>query len=438
MDLKSCPKWICFTPAPRRFNRPKENRPLIIIEKKESPKPTEPKQADTPKWPIIGLLVAQLITISTVVPTLVSTCGQLNNQRKQVALQAQQLVNTKIITDKQINAIHESQISDQLIKATKLLADNKIEARLGGIYSLERIANNFSKECPKIVEILAAFIRVNAGKKKFLNKKISNSDKKFESVHKKSKIKKLIKNYIELTTDIRSGLVVIQRLPSQCLKEINKINLSIINLPGFNLTSLNFNNFNLKYVDFSWAKLIGATLKNTNLSGANLSGAILRDADLARANLSGANLIGANLRDADLSGADLSGANLSGANLRSAKLTAADLTRAKLIGANLMVAHLMRADLTFANLRTAKLMGANLNKAKLVAADLRGSDLGLANLSDADLLTAKLSGANLTGTVVNGTDLTVLNLKGVKIDKVFYNSKTIFPKNIKLDKKWIE
>src|SRR5690348_4831924 len=67
----------------------------------------------------------------------------------------------------------------------------------------------------------------------------------------------------------------------------NKLNLTLENLEGVDLSHFSLDGANLS----------GANLHNANLSGANLSGA-----NLHNANLSGANLSGANLRSAFLSG----------------------------------------------------------------------------------------------------------------------------------------
>lgn len=79
---------------------------------------------------------------------------------------------------------------------------------------------------------------------------------------------------------------------------------------------------------------------------------------LVNANLAGADLTHAKLDKADLRGANLAGANLAGSSLRGAKLDGANLEGANLEGASLDHAELIRADLRGANLRGADLEGA--------------------------------------------------------------------------------
>jgi hypothetical protein len=53
----------------------------------------------------------------------------------------------------------EAQITDRYIKAIGLLAGEKPDERLGGIYALERLMADSSRDQPTIVEVLAAFVR---------------------------------------------------------------------------------------------------------------------------------------------------------------------------------------------------------------------------------------------------------------------------------------
>ena len=71
-----------------------------------------------------------------------------------------------------------------------------------------------------------------------------------------------------------------------------------------------------------------------NLADANISPAYFVRANISHTYLGGANLSGANLRRADLSGSDLSLASLSGADLSLASLSGADLSLARITGAD--------------------------------------------------------------------------------------------------------
>ena len=112
-----------------------------------------------------------------------------------------------------------------------------------------------------------------------------------------------------------------------------------------------------------------------DLTGSDLRGAYLAHADLAEAILVSAKLIGAelrdaNLRDGDLRHADLSNAQLSGTRLNNADLFNANLTNASFIRTDLSNTYLNEANLTNATIDLtdfsfARLDDSNLSDTKL-------------------------------------------------------------------------
>jgi hypothetical protein len=223
----------------------------------------------------------------------------------------------------------EKLVTERFSTSVTQIGNAKEVVRIGGIYSMERIAKDSPKDHWTIMEVLTAYVRQNS------------------PLPPKGKVASPI------PIDIQSALTVIGRRNSK-------------------QESLE------KSLDLSSSNLIGANLIGTDLARADLIGANLIGADLARADLIGANLIGANL-----SRAYLSEANLSRAYLSKAYLTQAFLIRANLSGVNLSGADLSRANLS----------EANLSEADLWTVDLRGADLSDGNLSGADLVGADLRGA---------------------------------------------
>ncbi|MEO1354028.1 MAG: hypothetical protein AAFW84_35640, partial [Cyanobacteria bacterium J06635_15] len=57
----------------------------------------------------------------------------------------------------------DKNVTDRFSKAVEMLADERLEMRLGGIYSLERIARDSKEDHPVVMEVLTAFIRNRAG-----------------------------------------------------------------------------------------------------------------------------------------------------------------------------------------------------------------------------------------------------------------------------------
>jgi uncharacterized protein YjbI with pentapeptide repeats len=222
-----------------------------------------------------------------------------------------------------------------------------LDARIGGIYALERVAQDSAADHPTVMEVLGAFIR-------------EHSHEGWPT----PATDELGADALDHTTrpDVQAALTVIGRRDRRQDR---------------------------RPIDFIGADLTGADLTRANLTGANLTGANLTGADLTEnAKLRGADLTGAKLRGADLTGADLTEkANLRGADLTGAKLRGADLT-----GANLNHATLKDVDLRDANLTDAKLIAAILTGALLY-----GTDFTKASLESACLVGAHLTGGHLTG-----------------------------------------
>ncbi|MBL8191833.1 MAG: pentapeptide repeat-containing protein [Acidobacteria bacterium] len=204
----------------------------------------------------------------------------------------------------------EGQITDRFTKAITQLGDkDKLEVRLGGIYALERIANDSEKDRWTIMEVLTAYVRENAPRKE--------EKPAQQNASKKNQAKEEIP-IPKLPTDIQAILTVIGRRNAD--GEANRIDLK---------------RTNLFEADLGEANLLGANLFGANLRGAilfiaNLRGAHLGWANLQRANLFMANLFMADLREADLRRADLREAILSEADLQGVNLGRADLSRADL------------------------------------------------------------------------------------------------------------
>ncbi|MGP3960800.1 pentapeptide repeat-containing protein [Nonomuraea sp. 3N208] len=175
---------------------------------------------------------------------------------------------------------------------------------MGGIYALERLAQDSPRDHQTIYDVLAAFVR--------------------EHDHKGKRGVNLKELPPALATDIQAASTVIGRR---------------------NVT-----------LDTRAPNLVQSRIARADLRKLNLAGGDLYDTELAGADLRSANLNGANLKVADLTNADLTGASLIGADLRSAKLVDAELADADLRGAflaglDLGGTHLAGADLRGADLR---------------------------------------------------------------------------------------
>jgi len=181
-------------------------------------------------------------------------------------------------TQEKLDIDRQGQLTNRFIQATgQLGAELKggqpnIEVRLGGIYALNRISNDWPKDYWPIADVLTAYVRHNA-------RWSASSVEAQES---------------KPTTDIQAILTVLGRNdPPEPFNDRHKLDLRNTDLRG-----AEFWDAHLEYTDF-WG---------AHLDRAELWGAVLRHAKLEHAHLVGANLRKANLEGASLEGADVTGA----------------------------------------------------------------------------------------------------------------------------------
>ncbi|MEE6140570.1 pentapeptide repeat-containing protein [Mycobacterium sp. 050128] len=198
-------------------------------------------------------------------------------------------------TQKQYALSEQGQVTDRFTKAVEQLGSDKLDIRLGGIYSLERLTRDSPADRSVIFEVLSAYIRTHAGP----------ADKC---------------NALSVPlADVQAALAVIGRR-DRAAPQFERIDLQTTCLANVILTR---------------AYLDGVLLNASYLVGAWLPSASLVDAGLLMANLNAAKFTDANLTGADLSIANLYYSSLDQTNLTGAKLYAADLSDANLIGATL-------------------------------------------------------------------------------------------------------
>ncbi|MBF2021335.1 MAG: pentapeptide repeat-containing protein [Hydrococcus sp. C42_A2020_068] len=186
-------------------------------------------------------------------------------------------------------------IIERFSKSVEQLNSSKPQVRIGGIYSLEQIAIESSRDHWTIVEILTSFIAESFP---------LQLDLYDQSLDREDELP-------EIAIDVQAALTVIGRRNFAQDPEGKYLNLSFTYPIGSDLSRAR-----LCRTDLSRAYLSGANFSRADLIRANLREADLREADLWKANLNGATLNGATL----LSGADLSGAkNLTPEQVKSAQ-----------------------------------------------------------------------------------------------------------------------
>lgn len=181
----------------------------------------------------------------------------------------------------QASIAQKGHLTDRFSKAVELIGHDKLFVQIGGILTLEQIAQEDPKTYYKIVyELLCNFCK-------------------------------------ESTIATQKALLVIGR--RQHYDNLN----AVIDLSGLNIF-----NINASMLDFRRVFFVKTNISKSILTGTNFEEAILIEANLSGANLRGAKLSGASLFKANLSGAILFKANLSGAILNKANLTGANISGA--------------------------------------------------------------------------------------------------------------
>lgn len=228
---------------------------------------------------------------------------------------------------KNLDIAREGQITDRFTKAIGQLGDSeRLTVRLGGIYALERIANESEKDHWPIIEVLTAYVRENTPwppkPSKDTPPQQDNPSRKGDPAAAQGQ------PLAKLATDIQAVLTVLGRRDRTYETGrrpwlIGVPDVQPLDLRGTDLLNAHLTNAHLERADLSGAHLEGARLGGVNLKGAYLRAAILEGVDLALAHLEKAILEEAHLEKATLQLASLEGASLRGANLERANLKGA-------------------------------------------------------------------------------------------------------------------
>jgi hypothetical protein len=268
-------------------------------------------------------------------------------------------------TWRQLHTVREGQITERFTRAVDQFGSDKLDVRLGGILSLERIARDSQRDRATIAEILSAFVREHASWPPRSEPISTDTEVGVWQPQTATDgppvsppgVQRVIPQPLTVRMpDVHAAVNVLSRME---LEGVPRFDLSGVDLRRVTVDG-SLQGANLIRANLHFAILVEGDLRDAWLNCADLREAVLDGADLRGAALSEADLRGALLRDADLretvlsevrlQEADLSGANLEGAHLRGAHLEGANLSRAKLEGANFGGANLEGVVLAGANL----------------------------------------------------------------------------------------
>jgi len=206
------------------------------------------------------------------------------------------------------------------------------EVRIGGIYALERIAQDSLRDHVQIMEILTAYIRENAPARGLaplvpaLDALPDDAPAEDRAAHVRAVKERAERieqaaGVLEADTVIQAAIQVIaRREPEQKDKEKADTRYGKggyrLDLRGTDLRAVDISG-----LDLSRARLTGAHLERAVLDDAHLEGARLSIAHLEGADLGGAHLEGARLVRAHLEGATFTGAVVQYAAVKSSDLS---------------------------------------------------------------------------------------------------------------------
>jgi hypothetical protein len=157
----------------------------------------------------------------------------------------------------QTDADRQRRITESYSKAVEQLGSDKIEMRLGGIYTLERISRESLDDYWTVIETLCAFVRERARWK-------ASEEASSETVARFYQELETTESRSSPPTDIAAVLAVIARRDEKNLRRESD-----------NRWRLDFREADLRGADLS-----GASLREATLEGANLSRATLWHVDL--------------------------------------------------------------------------------------------------------------------------------------------------------------
>ena len=283
-------------------------------------------------------------------------------------------------------------VTDAFTKAVELLGHADIAVRQGGIYALGRIASENPGEHPKIMNIIAAYLRHHS--RAYVSaevvKALESPQETMQWIREAFGHGRGAPKFIETKEDVIQWIVSAVPMPIDLEAAVAVIcgrNTAFDICPANGKLLLDLSGVFLFRVDLGGAPLekfnmTGATIRHCGFSGAKLSHAKIMRVDFTQSSFENADMSDAIAEDAIFSGAFMRGAkfhraDMAGANFEEAALSDADFRGAMLAGAVFGGAHADGANFSNADLSDADLGGTQFLKAEQIESALGDSDTKL-------------------------------------------------------------
>lgn len=236
-------------------------------------------------------LITQILGGAILLVSLIFTWWNLNLTQRAANATLENARETLKITQ-------EGQVTDRFLRAVDQLGNkDKIELRLGAIYSLERIARASDTDYWPIIELMCAFLRSNAPIS--VESAVAGTPKNPRPIEKKG----------EGREDIQAAITMIGRRQ----KPVERDEPTAIYLASVDLRNLHLEQANLAGAILWFSSFEGAVLWGANLREARSTAASFQDANLTEARLENAVFSATNMKGADLTRAHLEGAYMTDA-----------------------------------------------------------------------------------------------------------------------------
>ncbi len=242
----------------------------------------------------------------------------------------------------QANTAQESLRQDRYQRGVQMLGNSLLSVRLGGIYDLQYLANEFPGEFHlQVIELFCAFIRNPTDQEATIYWRVFELDQ----------LESLAREYQGNREDVQAIMSAIGKR-SEAGKALEAQANYRLNLRGADLRRIN-----IEGADLSRAILTGANLINASAGGVNLA-----KADLFTANLYRASCDLANFRGASLSSANMARIRASHADFSEASLVQSSLVEASLLSSDFIRAHLDLTDFSGAYIGRANFSEASISR----------------------------------------------------------------------------
>lgn len=207
---------------------------------------------------------------------------------------------------RQADTAQRSLTYERIQKGVEMIGSPVLAVRLGGIYALDHLAQEYPNEHHvQVMHVLCAFVR-----NPFHDHSASQPD---------------VRDAVKAIGGRNRDRIRIEEA-SKYVPDLSYANLRNLEIINLNFSSGNFEGADLSGSDIEISNLSFANLDKAILHGATLYGTNLERASVNRADLSAVEGAVANFTNASLRRADLSHANMQGAEFRHAELEGADLT----------------------------------------------------------------------------------------------------------------